>query len=276
MPVALVRTCKEMENTIVADQYENERNTSLLDMTNLIYVAFTRPVERLYILTRNVQKSGGEPKTIYNYLTEFIKNDPEKWTQNGYTFTRGDNKPVKKEFKAQPQDTLLKNMISSHWQDRIRIARRAPMYWTTDPMHDKIAWGTLLHDALAAIKSENDIEDVIADFVFSRQLNEEVIGKLRQALVATVSHEKLAAYFKPDIQIKQESAILLQGGEVFRPDRVVLLENETVIIEYKTGMPEQSHREQLDNYAKILGQMGYREIKKMLVYIDDKIKVVMG
>ncbi|MFZ4548893.1 MAG: hypothetical protein ACOYN4_15700, partial [Bacteroidales bacterium] len=68
--------------------------------------------------------------------------------------------------------------------------------------------------------------------------------------------------------------ILTPKGDVFRPDRVVFYENETVIMEFKTGLPEPKHRQQLDNYSRILQQMNYTGIQKLLIYINENVEVV--
>ena len=43
----------------------------MLDMINLIYVAFTRPAERLYVITREPAKS--DSNNLPSLLTEFIQ-----------------------------------------------------------------------------------------------------------------------------------------------------------------------------------------------------------
>ena len=74
-----------------------------------------------------------------------------------------------------------------------------------------------------------------------------------------------------DFDTKPEGGILTPEGDVFRPDRVIFSDKETVILEFKTGLPEpEKHRKQLDNYGNLIEQMGYKNIRKLLVYIDEK------
>ena len=52
---------------------------------------------------------------------------------------------------------------------------------------------------------------------------------------------------------------------------MIFSQKETVILEFKTGLPEpEKHRKQLDNYGTLLELMGYSNIRKLLVYIDEK------
>jgi hypothetical protein len=272
LPVALVQTGVSMEDVGYREQYQKERNSSMLDMVNLIYVAFTRPAERLYVLTREPGK--GDPNNLPNFLTQYIDSTPNDWTSAGSTYTRGINEPVTKPVKLLPGASLLAQMISTPWQGRIKIAKRAPVYWSTEQINAKQAWGTLIHDTLAAIRTDDDIAAVVIAQANINLLSYEESSLLMQRVTATVNHGMLKKYFSSSVDLKPESGILTTGGNVYRPDRVVFYENETVILEFKTGLPEpEKHRKQLDNYGTLLEQMGYTGILKLLVYIDETVTV---
>jgi len=271
LPVALLQTGLSMEDVGYSEQYQKERNSSMLDMINLIYVAFTRPAERLYIITREPGK--GDANNLPNLLTQYIESTSEKWTSTGNVFSIGIDVQVQKSPKPMPEANMLSSMISSPWQGRIKIARRAPVYWSTDQSKNKQAWGTLIHDTLAAIRTQEDIADIIAEQAKSNLLTDDETTLLHERVTATVNHDKLKKYFIHDIVLKPEAGILTPNGDVFRPDRVVFHENETVIMEFKTGLPKPGHEIQLNNYGEILLQMGYPRIRKLLVYLDETVIV---
>jgi CRISPR/Cas system-associated exonuclease Cas4 (RecB family) len=54
----------------------------------------------------------------------------------------------------------------------------------------------------------------------------------------------------------------------------VIKNNQVVIIDYKTGLPNQNHQLQIDNYALVLQKMKFEVIEKVLVYIDNEIQVI--
>lgn len=272
LPVALLQTGNTMEKVGYSAEYEKERNSSMLDMINLIYVAFTRPAERLYIITREAGKNDSD--SLPNLLYQYIGSTSETWLQTNSQFTRGLDEAVNKPLKHVVDNNMLSEMISSPWQNRIKVARRAPVYWSADEFNNKQAWGTLIHDTLASIRTTDDIADAIALQVATNLLTEEETGKLMLRVTSTVNHEKLKPHFKKDVHLKPEAGILTPNGEVFRPDRVVFYENETVVMEFKTGLHEPKHRLQLDNYGKILQQMNYTGIRKLLVYINENVEVM--
>jgi ATP-dependent exoDNAse (exonuclease V) beta subunit len=272
LPVALLQTGTTMEEVGYSEQYQKERNSSMLDMINLIYVAFTRPAERLYVITREPGK--GDSNNLPNLITQFIERNSEDWTQTDNKYYRGTDEYVVKTAKPLPVASMLSEMISSPWQGRIKIARRAPVYWSTDQTNNKQAWGTLIHDTLAAIRSNKDIPAIIAKQADTNLLTDEETALLNQRVNATVNHDLLKKYFTSNVELKPEAGILTPKGDIFRPDRVIFNENETVIMEFKTGIPEpEKHRKQLDNYGNLLEQMGYSTIRKLLVYIDETVTV---
>jgi len=272
LPVALLQTGNNLEKVGYAEQYEKERNSSMLDMINLIYVAFTRPAERLYILTREPAKA--ESANLPSLLNQFIQNSLTEWIQNENVFSRGIDDVVMKPDNETLEQGLLSEMISSPWQGRIKIARRAPVYWSTDASKNKQAWGTLIHDTIADLRTGDDIITVASAQAKANLLSEEETALLQQRVSETINHELLKDYFIENVDFKPESGILTPDGSVYRPDRVVFSENKTVIMEFKTGIPEPViHRKQLDNYGNLLEQMGYTGITKLLVYIDETVKV---
>jgi len=274
LPVALLQTGAGMEDIGYADQYQKERNSSLLDMINLIYVAFTRPAERLYLITR--EPGNGEANNLPNLLRIFIETNPEKWTHNGKLFILGTDEHKEKKASSLPGGNRFpEGMISTPWQDRIRIARRAPVYWSIDPSKNKQVWGTLIHDTLAVIRTSGNISSAVEAQAEANFLSVDETLLLQQRITATINHEILKKYFNENVQVKPEAGILAMDGSIYRPDRVVFYEDETVIMEFKTGMPEpEKHRKQLDNYGDLLQQMGYHGIRKLLVYINENVTVM--
>ena len=49
--------------------------------------------------------------------------------------------------------------------------------------------------------------------------------------------------------------------------------DEVVVIDYKTGVKSTNHEVQITEYASALQAMGYKNTKRVLVYITDEIKV---
>ena len=70
-------------------------------------------------------------------------------------------------------------------------------------------------------------------------------------------------------ELKNERSILLKNkdGEIKEPDRVVVKNGKTYLIDYKTGEREAKHEKQITEYRNLLTQLGYKNIKPLLLYI---------
>jgi len=79
----------------------------------------------------------------------------------------------------------------------------------------------------------------------------------------------LEDWFETHWKVENEVGILLPGGDFKRIDRVNYKENETVVIDFKTGSPKSKDKTQVKEYMDILGQMGFPGIKGRLVYLTD-------
>ena len=58
--------------------------------------------------------------------------------------------------------------------------------------------------------------------------------------------------------------------EVLRPDRVMVSGDRAVVLDYKFGQREEArHRRQVGRYMALLREMGYREVKGYLWYLQN-------
>ncbi|MDR2971099.1 MAG: PD-(D/E)XK nuclease family protein [Bacteroidales bacterium] len=82
-----------------------------------------------------------------------------------------------------------------------------------------------------------------------------------------MNDKTLAPYFASNAKVLNETSILFPNGNLLRPDRVVLFEDCAVVIDYKTGEPNASHKEQIDRYCEAIREMGYENVEGKVLYI---------
>ena len=117
------------------------------------------------------------------------------------------------------------------------------------------------------------------DYVLNRFLTVGLISKteseeLLKIVYSIVTHPKLSSYNKTESEVFNEREILTQNEQIIIPDRLVLNnDNEAVIIDYKTGEPNKSHKEQLDHYASVVKSLGFIIDKKILIYIYPELNI---
>jgi CRISPR/Cas system-associated exonuclease Cas4 (RecB family) len=65
-----------------------------------------------------------------------------------------------------------------------------------------------------------------------------------------------------------EELILIQDDDAKRPDRILVKENELIVIDYKTGKEKLQHQFQISTYNAILQEMYGLEVKSYLYYTE--------
>lgn len=259
----------------VGEQLHIERQSTLeLDSINLLYVVLTRAVEQLYIISEYKPNSKNElqentyQSLLFNYL-----NNKSLWNSNQLVYTFGNEK---REQSAKPlkSNTLQKQFISvSRTQHNLNILTKSGSLWDTH-QGSAIAKGNLVHDIMAEIKSETDIEDAIKRFLSKGQLSEEQAQLLSLKIKKLLLHPKLKPLYTVGLQSFNERDIICDNGQLLRPDRIVFLNtSEIAIIDYKTGKHNPLYEQQLQIYQDALQKMGYGIKAKILVYINDDITV---
>lgn len=100
------------------------------------------------------------------------------------------------------------------------------------------------------------------------ELTTEDAETMAQKLNSLLRSPLIFPSFSRDATIKTEAGIFDAKGNFFRPDRVALFHDKSIVIDYKTGDPKPSHSHQVNQYGNLLSSMGYPNVYKYLVYLD--------
>ena len=270
---ALVSINKELATTEIGESiYENHKNEVLLDNLNLLYVALTRPVQRLYVITYNDRyKKLSEyfdtyVKSTSNYISESLKS-------KGNKFWFGEKVYIPTEKINSVQKIELKSLNSYKWIDRVSVSLEAPKYWNIGEITES-EYGNLVHSVLAKINYSNEKDDVLDGFVIEGNITKDIFKKVNDLVDRIIYHPKLKKYFTDSYIIKNEQDIILLNKTTLRPDRVVISNNNAVVIDYKTGIRKEEHDHQINTYSNALEELGYVVVEKLLVYLKDDVEVV--
>lgn len=272
LPVGLVKATKDLSEAGYDDVLKTETAKTTLDLLNMMYVAMTRPVERLYILTTPPPRSSESitmPVIFRNFLVaQGLWNEAE----SVYTFGSGKTRTAHK-TATQSRSVQLREFISVDWRTKLRLAAKAPELWDTDDPSRNRQWGNLVHTILSRVTTSGQVEHLFEKMTFEGLILPEQEEELKRNVEAVLNHPLLSKLFSSDVTVRAESELLLPDGTIYRPDRVVISSEAAVIVEYKTGKPKPQHRQQVEAYADVLGRMGYAPVVKLLVYLDDEIHV---
>jgi ATP-dependent exoDNAse (exonuclease V) beta subunit len=100
-------------------------------------------------------------------------------------------------------------------------------------------------------------------------------GVVYKTIQEIVNHIELESYFAEGNEVLNEQTIIQKEEGTIKPDRMVLTKNKEIfLLDYKTGTRHPKYQLQLENYQKAIELMGYKVVKKALVYIGEQIIVV--
>jgi CRISPR/Cas system-associated exonuclease Cas4 (RecB family) len=82
----------------------------------------------------------------------------------------------------------------------------------------------------------------------------------------------MSNWFSENYKVVNEATILTPNGSSYRPDRVMINDIETLVVDFKFGAPSPSHTKQILRYVYLLKEMGYKKVNGFLWYVDiDKL-----
>lgn len=254
--------------------YEEEQHKLELDAFNLLYVALTRAVSSLYIITEMDLNSDGAPKPAY-YSGLFIQYLIEQglWAEGRSTYTFGTLLPKESLKKTMMPENSVPFLYSQKDRPEFRILTTSGMLWDTE-REEALSRGTIVHRLMELVISREDINLALERLKSKGVIEESEEGQYRKIAEDIVDHPKLRSFYRNELDIKNEREIISENGLILRPDRLVIDGKKVTIIDYKTGRQDSKYSEQLYAYSDALVAMGYLVEHKVIVYINKGIQPV--
>ncbi|QHI37620.1 ATP-dependent helicase/nuclease subunit A [Kordia antarctica] len=258
-----------------AQLYEERQSQLELDNFNILYVAFTRAVQQLHVITKkDVDRTGNERLQTFSGLFINYLKESDKWNDelSYYVFGDSEENLAKADTSEKIRTIVQEQFISTAKEDHnLHLLTKQGLLWDTT-QEQAIEKGNLIHDVLAQIKYPPDIDFVLDEYISKGIIDDQQREKLSESINRVVNHPEIAPYFDQDNTVYNEKDIISKAGKIMRPDRIVVnSNNETILIDYKTGMHNPFYVEQVYEYADTLIEMDFKVTKKILLYINEEI-----
>ena len=262
LPVAVLDLTQKASAAGFDEEVTYENQEQLLDNLNLLYVAFTRAIDKLFVFSALQNKSQG---SVAHWLQTFIESTVNPINNSDYEL--GTNTPKQSHIKSLNQfDLILEPLVFNTNNKAIKIKSS---FYKNQNQSEASRRGIVLHELLSKIEHAEQIEQVLNQEIQSGLINQTELSTLKQQLKEIIHHPQLKNYFAPTEMSLNEKELILASGEILRPDKVIIDHQNAVILDYKTGKKNiDKHQTQILKYAEALQSLGYREIKKILVYLD--------
>ncbi|RDI56966.1 UvrD-helicase domain-containing protein [Flavobacterium glaciei] len=255
--------------------YNQKKQEELLDNINVLYVALTRAEEQLYVISdMNLSSKGEFPKN--NMCSFFINYLEHKsgFDENKLEYEFGNTaklSSVKQHVDTSKKIPFVAEILNPK---NIKIAQRESLMWGTQ-QQEAIEYGNVIHEVLSFVKTKNDVDLAITKAIENGLINFGQRETVFNTIKEIVNHSELEICFADGNEVLNEQTIIQKEGSIIKPDRMVLTNNnEVLLLDYKTGTHNVKYQQQLENYQKAIELMGYKVIKKALIYIGKEIDVV--
>jgi ATP-dependent exoDNAse (exonuclease V) beta subunit len=270
----------QLSKTIFQKEREEELDMQKIDNINLAYVAFTRSKKHLSILSlfdekKDDDKKGSDiGKILHNYVAN---NDLFSKDEEGFYLYKGkDVECYEDQKKEEAKEEVIEVKDIDFKDNALEFSsnKKSKDYFQAEN-ESKRHRGTILHNLLSKIRTEND-KDMAIKKIKNIYKTEEIDEKeLNNILTSMFLFAKPYNWFNGTMQVMNERTIFNEKDKETekRPDRIMIKDDEVVIVDYKFAQEEeklhQKYIKQVNEYKDLLQESGYKNIKCFLWYIPD-------
>jgi CRISPR/Cas system-associated exonuclease Cas4 (RecB family) len=123
---------------------------------------------------------------------------------------------------------------------------------------------------MSHVSDLSELSSVLSYYVSVGDISKERALELEKKIKSLIIPSEISSYF---INIKgrvlNEREMMDASGKLLRPDRCVVYNDKIVVIDYKTGTPHDSHKEQVKQYVNLGLELGYKSTEAYLIYFSD-------
>ena len=257
---------KELNRTIFAEEYYEEKLHTYIDGLNTLYVALTRAKEELIILAP--QKGSGRTQLVSELLGESLKQmDASFDPKAGQCFEWGTWVDCPTPTASPAAAPIMRSLPSVRPDERMYLSLSGHSF--DDAQRD---YGVLMHDLLSRIRTVDDLPSAIAAKVSAGEIDRRSSQTLETRMRALLSDASVSAWFDGSMTVLTEAEILSGDGRSRRPDRVMLSADgqRAIIVDYKFGQRREQRRyvRQIRDYMALMRAMGYAAVSGFLWYVE--------
>ncbi|MEG2099987.1 MAG: UvrD-helicase domain-containing protein [Flavobacterium sp.] len=255
--------------------FNEKKQEELLDNINVLYVALTRAEEQLYVISQSLKerKDGEWPNNMASYFIKYLIHEGV-YESEKLEYEFGNKAKLSISSKAVDLVKTIPIVKEVLNPKNIKIAQREALMWGTH-QQEAISYGNIVHEILAFVKDKSDIDLAVTKAIENGLITIEQQEAVLKTLLEIVNHPELSVCFDGENHILNEQTIVQKEGKILKPDRIVLTKDKKAfLLDYKTGAVNSKYKLQIQEYQDAVEDLGYKVLKKALVYIGTEIDVV--
>lgn len=303
LPIVPLHPVSTMQSSLYAADYATEHHDQRTENLNLMYVAFTRAKQNLYVWAHTHPRRLDEPQakdrpksiTMGDILRACLGDDGYKSAEASTVHApSAANKPSSTSDTTQPDDGVIPfASYAAHVEFRQSGAARdfvlteddepalrggglqpADKQRASSEQSAYIDRGKLLHRVFSTIRTAADVAPALTTLAQSGLIaSDKEMTSLRHLIEKRIAAPEVSAWFDGTWRVINECNILSRAADgtllTRRPDRVMVRDDHAVVVDFKFGRPRPEYQEQVLTYCQLLIRMGYAHVEGYLWYVYD-------
>ncbi len=257
--------------------FQTETQETILENTNILYVALTRAKKQLYgWFIGKKDSSNHEILNDFTNVADFFELFFKFIAKNEHEYVAGSFEDIWNNPNEIRRE-VIQNLDYHPWRNHIFLKPATKKDWNfLIQNNDKATQrGIIIHKLLEQLKHINNLKSLVQDFVNQGKITLEDQTTIIEKIETLFQNPLVKLWFSENAFILKEQKIIQKNQESKIPDRLVIHDGVLYIIEYKTGQKYSEHTQQLQEYAHIIQQSNlkyikpFHTIKQYLLYIDE-------
>ena len=290
---------KQLQGTIYEQDYLDERLQNTVDNLNLLYVAFTRAVNSLYVFGQRGTKASRSAR-IESVLPQLqlegcsLQGDEDEQAVMEFEYGTQDYSEYACPAEVKQTENVFLKPVTPQtirietFQNKteFRQSNRSRSFIEGEDEQQELSFikmGSVLHEIFSTIRTTADIQPALQRLQLDGVLYDDEVTyeKLTAMLHKRLEDNRVKNWFSDGWVLFNECNILVlqEDGTVLtrRPDRVMTNGKETHVIDFKFGKPKEEYHDQVREYMQLLQRMSMPNVKGWLWYVySNKIEEVRG
>lgn len=126
----------------------------------------------------------------------------------------------------------------------------------------------MMHEIVSRIRTVDELQSAVEDYYLSGDITGVQKEEVIRLLSAYLSDKTVGSWYSGEYRVLNEVQILLPNSKFVRPDRVMISDDEVIVVDYKFGHKEEKkYIKQVKYYADQIRKMGYPNVKGFISYI---------
>jgi ATP-dependent exoDNAse (exonuclease V) beta subunit len=277
---------KRMGESIFFQEYFQEKINNYIDNLNLLYVAFTRARTALFTWSVSTGKFGNMADVLQKAMEQAdnfaTKGDRSLFARLADFYDRekqelsiGEISPSSVKEKVKENCLVLDDFRFADFHDYLNLRKYNEHFFVEGKSAStKINKGRIIHEVLAKITTGDDLSPAVNDLVFKGLVQAGEGEQMKTRLQELIADPEVSHWFDGSYRVLNERSVLTGSKHTKRPDRIMLGNNEVIVVDYKSGEMElDKYHSQVRSYMKELEKCGYPNVSGYIWYTQSNKRV---